>query len=752
MNHSQRSSGVLAMVSVSFDPVGSWIIVALVALVVTALTLWAYSVRMKGTRGGWRWLALALRLLAVLLCVLASLRPSVIFQEKKNQPTSLLVLLDDSSSMKFTDEIRGQSRWDLATKTVAQARDVMKTLGEGLTVKFYRFDSALHDLPETSTGAPEGRETALGAAMLESFSRERGTHVASIYVLSDGANNSGPAPLIAARRLKGQQVPVNTIGFGSEDSGSKSRDIAVRELGAIPSVFVKNVLQVRGTLLARGFAGQTIEVEMLVEGQTDPVATHRVKVPEIGDVVPFSLRYVPQAAGEKRVTIRVAPKEGELVQSNNEVSTYVTVLQGGLNVFFVQGPHSPWEGKFLSRSVATSPDINVDPPVIVRKSAQGGVGVLPDDVFAPQRYNVYILCDLPADYLTPTQHALLARAVERGAGLIMLGGRSSFGAGGWAGTEVARVLPVAIHPGDGQLEPPGGIKFVPNANAIESYLLQLGENRVESLRIWNELPPLTGINHLSTPKPAANILGTTPGDRPEPIMVGMDAGAGRSLAFGGETWVWARWSEESQLAHRKFWRQVIFWLAHKEDKGENEVKIKLDARRIATGQKLDFSVTARDAKGTVLNGLKYDTRVEREGEAAEKFSEKLDVFSKGEEARGTFLATSSAPGDYRVSVVASRDGKEIGRDSARFIVYQDDRELENPAADRALLRQVAEASGGESIPPEQLSKHLQSLKGKVFTESYTQTERKVWDNWPFLLIFAALLTLEWWLRKRHGWV
>jgi len=46
-------------------------------------------------------------------------------------------------------------------------------------------------------------------------------------------------------------------------------------------------------------------------------------------------------------------------------------------------------------------------------------------------------------------------------------------------------------------------------------------------------------------------------------------------------------------------------------------------------------------------------------------------------------------------VVASRDGKEVGRDSARFLVYQDERELENPAADRALLRQVAEASGGE---------------------------------------------------------
>ena len=104
------------------------------------------------------------------------------------------------------------------------------------------------------------------------------------------------------------------------------------------------------------------------------------------------------------------------------------------------------------------------------------------------------------------------------------------------------------------------------------------------------------------------------------------------------------------------------------------------------------------------------------------------------------------------SVKALRGGTEIGHDSARFLVYQDDREMENPAADRALLRQIAETTGGESLPPEQLPKYLRSLHGKISTEFVSQTEHRIWDNWPFFLIFTALLTLEWWLRKRHGWV
>ncbi len=105
-----------------------------------------------------------------------------------------------------------------------------------------------------------------------------------------------------------------------------------------------------------------------------------------------------------------------------------------------------------------------------------------------------------------------------------------------------------------------------------------------------------------------------------------------------------------------------------------------------------------------------------------------------------------------MAVEATRDGKVLGRDSARFLVYQDDREMENPAADRSLLRQIAETTGGESLPPEKLPAYLRSLNGKISTEFVSQTEHRVWDNWPFFLIFTALLTLEWWLRKRNGWV
>ena len=243
-------------------------------------------------------------------------------------------------------------------------------------------------------------------------------------------------------------------------------------------------------------------------------------------MVPFSgLVFTPQTTGEKRITLRVKPKEGELVQANNAVSTYVRVLSGGLNVRYIQGPSSPWEFKFTGGAIVKSPDIQADMNII-RREAQGDRGELSDDEFAPGRYDVYILGDLHARFLTRQQHRLLTQAVEKGAGLIMLGGHSSFGSGGWASTELARVLPMAIHPGDGQLEPEAGVKFVPMPTALDGYLLQVGANPAASQKIWDALPPLSGTNRFGQPKPGANILARAGSTRGEPIMIGAETGQG----------------------------------------------------------------------------------------------------------------------------------------------------------------------------------------------------------------------------------
>ena len=315
--------------------------------------------------------------------------------------------------------------------------------------------------------------------MTESVLRQSGKRIATMFLLSDGANNEGPPPLDAARRLRGQQVPVVTVGFGSEAAGAGSRDIAMRELITSPTVFVKNKLQVRGSLSRPGLRQPAARRRAATSRGRPPRSPQtQVKAPEGQQVVPFSGPEVHRRRRRARSGSRSgsSPRTGSWSRPTTRSAPTSRVLSGGLSVLLHPGAELPLGVQVHRRGhrqVARHPGRHEDHP----PEAQGDRGELSDDEFAPGRYDVYILGDLPARFLTRQQHRLLTEAVEKGAGLIMLGGHSSFGAGGWASTELARVLPVDIHPGDGQLEPEAGVKFVPMPTALDGYLLQVGANR-----------------------------------------------------------------------------------------------------------------------------------------------------------------------------------------------------------------------------------------------------------------------------------
>jgi len=740
--------------SMSFRPIGgNWPLVVLAAVSVMSVTIWAYRQKLRGTSGGWRWVAVGLRLAAVILCLLAALRPSLLVEEKQKQNSRVIFLIDSSGSMTVNDEVGAQTRWSVARKALDAARGAMEGKSKEMEVRAFRFDNDLRDYKADDAKEPAGRETALGSMMLKAVKDAQGVRVASLVLLSDGASNGGTSPLLAAQQLRGMTIPVVTVGVGTADAGKGSKDIAARDLIAGPTVFVKNRPEIRASISARGFSNQPIEVELFVEGDSKPVESRTIKIPEGADVVPIAgWKYIPDTPGEKRLTIKVKKQPGELVASNNEISTYLDVLKGGLKVLYLQGRDFSYDPRYVIRSLDPAREIHVD-MIGIKEPARGEKGLLDDANFAPGQYDVFILGGMSADFMTRKQVGLLANAVEKGAGLIMLGGRSSLGAGGWGGTELSRILPVNVSPSDGEVDPgDDGVKVVPNTLGLENYVLRLAPTPAENARIWASLPPITGYNRLIQPKAAAFVLATAGKDN---LIVGMDdVGKGRVLAFGGETWHWARSpQEEGRIAHAKFWRQAVLWLARRENKGEDQVKLKLDARRVASGGKLDLLATARDAKNEPIADAQIEAIVTKLGPDGkpEGKPEPVPLYPQADGSRGPYFA-NGAPGEYRVEVKGtSKQGRSIGSDSARFMVFQDDRELENPAADLALLKQIAEITGGASLRSEELAKHLKAI-GPEKSEYVTQVETKLWDNWPFFLLFVALLTAEWALRKAKGWV
>lgn len=153
-----------------------------------------------------------------------------------------------------------------------------------------------------------------------------------------------------------------------------------------------------------------------------------------------------------------------------------------------------------------------------------------------QPRSLYILSDYPAARISSDLQERIVKDVEKGSGLLMIGGWESFhGIGGdWDGTSLSDVLPVAIAGTDDRLncDHPVFARWAVS-HAITSGLP------------WEERPPLIGGLNRTTAKPGAATILTaahysariqdgdvvlTPADV-DPLLVIGECGAGRTAAL-----------------------------------------------------------------------------------------------------------------------------------------------------------------------------------------------------------------------------
>ncbi|HEX3726932.1 MAG TPA: glutamine amidotransferase, partial [Pirellulales bacterium] len=585
-----------------FNPVGGyWLAGVLAAALVLLTFLGVPRHRLTPRR---RRVLVALRLAVIALALFAVLRPALVTTKTKRQSATLVVLIDRSRSMMVADAVGGSSRWAVLENTLADSLPELRKINEDFEVHVYTFDSEVHPV-DFSSGmldlgdGPDGTQTAIGAALEDVLRRESGKRLAGLLLLSDGTQRAYAPhdipPQGPARRLADLGYPLYTLPFGQSRGLNQARDVALKNLSVNQFVYVKNELDVHAAASAEGFSGQQFGVQLLMEntaGKMEIVGGKEIKVPAPGEAVPIDLHTVPQMPGEYKLTLRVEKQPGELVTTNNELSTFVTVLKGGVNVLYLEGALRA-DQKFLRRSLDASPDIKVDYERVVGPDEKQRSGDLAAR-FKPGKYDVYVIGDVDASCFTRQELEALANAVKRGAGLVMLGGFHTFGPGGYEDTPLRDLLPVAMDARERQrvgepirsdVQLAGPVKIRPaRPLGQRHYLMALGKP-ADREQTWAALPPLEGANKLGPPKPGALVLAETPDGKP--LLVVHDAG-GRVMAFAGDT-TWHWWMEGFEAQHKQFWRQVILWLAHKDESADSSVWVKLDKRRFGPRDRVEFT-------------------------------------------------------------------------------------------------------------------------------------------------------------------
>jgi hypothetical protein len=746
-----------------FDPIWAWPWVVLAAGASLAVLIVTYPSRIAHLPRGQRRLLMTLRLITWAILTLAMLRPWLEITEIDRHASTYMVVADNSRSMSVKDGPGAASRRETVLKILEDVQKELDRFGEEIKVVFVDFGKDVAVVEKFGPETP-GEQTAIGHLLdaLPKLSPDK--KVVGVLLLSDGAQRALPPldvdPRSAANRLAEQQIRVDTIGVGASGISDSALDLIMEDLEVSPTVFVKNTVVVRAKVRALGAAAQELTVRVLLEdkatagsgksGTMRPVAAPlKIKADRPQDVIPVERSFVALDPGEFKLTVEVLPLEGEPVTSNNSMTTFLTVLKGGVSVAYFDGEYRA-EHKFLRR-IDESPDIQLDFKPI-RVGRLGGKPRIEPEWFERGKYDVYIIGSVRASVFGPELLKKLAVAVDQGAGLLMTGGSVSFGPGGYADTPLADLLPVVmlrteLQNGD-QIDPSlhyiQKMQMLPTPQGLSHFVMRL-DTPDKNLSTWKSLPLLEGANRFAGLKDGAVVLGKA-GDIP--LLIAQEVGRSRTMAFAADTtYLW--YLAGKHEAHQRFWQQVVLWLAHKDTQGDESVWVKLDFRRFRVGQPVSMSMGARDADKRPIDEATFKIEVTD----PENKKHSLLPQRSGIDNQARFLETRQ-PGDYRVHVEAFKDNQPIGTGTdVRFIVYDQDLELHNPAADFALLDEIAKITGGTNVPPGELAAHLKKLTRLGLNVEVTRVQRiLLWDNWPVLAVFVCALTVEWFLRKRRGLV
>ncbi len=748
------------------DPIWPWPIVVAVSMVLLGIVVRSYPRRIAHLPRGARFWLLGLRTAAVLLLIWAMFRPSLVITETDERAGQLVIVDENSRSLTLADGPGGLTRWETILKTLEDNQDLLDKIKEKVEVVHFEFNSEITQVEKPSATA-DGEMTAIGYA-LDSLSRNLQPEVVTgVILFSDGAQRALPPydidPRAAVRQFRAaHNAPIHTVGVGSSSLSESSLDQIAEDLKVNPTVFEKNQVLVGANIRALGVANRDLTVKLMVEDPTvrDPAKNNmklaapaqKLRTARTQDVLPVEFSWVPQYAGEYKISIEVEPLDGELITSNNVLTTFVTVLKGGLSVayFDIWRP----EMGFLKK-IGQSPDIQVDYQMI-RYRGEENPTKIDEEWFAPGKYDVFIIGDVPAKVFGETNLRKLAQAVGQGAGLIMTGGFHSFGAGGYATTPLQDLLPVVMYPTeilnddelDESLQIDAPVQMLPTTEGRGDFVMRMGDLG-DDASTWEKLPKLEGATKL-TPKKLGLARVLAESESHQPLLIAQEYNPGRVMAFAGDTtYVWYLGGFANE--HQQFWRQVILWLANKDSQGDDSVWVKLEGRRFRPGQKVPFTFGARDNEGKPLKDVEFTTR--RLGPVPDGKQIPVAAQRSGDLNFGEFTETA-LPGEYRVEVSAVRNGEPLGYSAkARFVIFEQDLEMYNPAADPSLLQEISSITQGRFLLPEDFRSFLEELIEKGVNRELTQnTVISLWDNWILLVCFVGVMSTEWFLRKKRGMV
>ncbi len=728
-----------------------WLVVA---LSVAAVALVAMSYRRivglpRGPRAG-----LLLARTAVLLLVIACLlRPTLVVATAVPQRNVLAVLLDDSRSMALGDLGDGP-RTAAVERTFADSAALVRALADKFALRFYRFGADVRPAAGAGSLRALGTRTDLAAALEGARQELAGTPLAGLIVVTDGADNVGGDLDASLLALRARKVPVYAVGVGLERF---PRDVAIERVSLPSRPLVGANLLADVTLRLRGVGGERVTLTAEADGRM--VASEVITLPSREETMQARLQLEALPPGTHRITVRAAALDRETVPENNEAHGMVQVRPGPDRILYIEGEPRPELG-FIRRAVATDTALQL---VALLRSAEkkflrlgvrdslelaGGFPASRDELFA---YRGLILGSIEASFFTADQLRMLADFVsQRGGGLLALGGRASLAEGGFRGTPVAEVLPLALD--RTPLDAEAGadeLRVRPTVAGLAQPAVRLALSDSATMRKWDSLPPVTIVNALGSLRPGATALltGRRAGESADlPVLASQRFGRGTATVFSPQdSWLWKMHADVAieDLTHATFWRQMARSLT---EESPDRVEIAAIPARVAPGEPVELRARVADEQYLDVNDAAVTATVRTPSGRETEVPLEWALAENGVYA-GRFIAEEA--GVYSIGATARRGRDTLPAAPAALLADDQGADVEQAEQRAPLLRRIARETGGRYYPLEAAGALADDVQ---YTEAGVSVREALdlWDMPIVFLVVAGLLAMEWGVRRARG--
>ena len=498
------------------------------------------------------------RMAAVATAFFVLLQPVVIGERERTVNRRVVVLVDDSSSMRFKDTLlsdaereelkaaleleelpeEGMTRAEMVRRLLsARGKDgFLEQVKRKYALDIFRFGNGLRRLASLDEEIPvDAKEehfrsaTDVTKALEQVLKEVPAEEISSVILFSDGRHNGDAGVESVARRLGGAGIAVSTVVVGGT---AKPFDLAVAAANSQESVFLGDKVRFTVTVSASHANGRRSKVRLFKETK-DGESVSREQLDEREFAVEgeewrkdFRFSDEPGEKGVYRYFAEVEGAEGELFPSNNVRSLDVAVSDDRTNVLLVDS-RPRWEYRYLrnlfygrDKSVhlqdwLVHPDVidgveptNRVPASAARPFGESEAGGFPVDLESWRQFDVIILGDVGEDVLTPDAVESIRTCVEdRGALLVLISGAEAMPAA-IRDQKLRDLMPVMFEP-DGESHraaPEDAFRFALTAAGRGHVVMNQSSSISENEDIWQNIAdfhwrlPVLGV------KPGAEVL------------------------------------------------------------------------------------------------------------------------------------------------------------------------------------------------------------------------------------------------------